>query len=154
MAPRAPERVKASAVAGGFLLLGAWICLEAVQVPFGSLRMPGAGFFPLLLGLMLSVLAVILLGMAWLSPEVGATRVRPERPEVVYLVASVVASVWLFERLGFLLTMALFLAVAMRTSGKIGSMRAVVLAVAGSGASYWVFGRLLQINLPAGVLPF
>jgi putative tricarboxylic transport membrane protein len=116
--------------------------------------MPGAGFFPLLLGLMLSVFAVILIGMAWLSPVAGATHVWPERPEVLYLVASVVVSVWLFERLGFLLTMALFLAVAMRTSGRVGSMKAIVLAVVGSGASYWVFGRLLQINLPSGVLPF
>jgi putative tricarboxylic transport membrane protein len=151
---RARERVKASVVAAMFLLAGLWISVEALQVPFGGLRMPGAGFFPLLLGLMLSVFAVILIGMAWLSPVAGETHVWPERPEVLYLVASVVVSVWLFERLGFLLTMALFLAVAMRTSGRVGSMKAVVLAVVGSGASYWVFGRLLQINLPSGVLPF
>ena len=148
------ERVKASAVAVVFLLLGVWICLEAVQVPFGSLRMPGAGFFPLLLGLLLSVLAIVLVGMTWLSPVVGPTQVWPERPEVLYLVAILVASVWLFDRLGFLLTMALFLGVAIRTSGKMGSARAVVVAVVGSAASYWVFGRLLQINLPEGVLPF
>jgi putative tricarboxylic transport membrane protein len=148
------ERAKASAVAAVFFLAGVWICIEALQVPFGSLRMPGAGFFPLLLGMMLSVFSVVLLGMSLSSSEGGSTQVWPERREVLYLVASLVASVWLFDRLGFLLTMALFLGVAMRTSGKMGSMRAVVLAVVGSAASYWVFGRLLQINLPAGVLPF
>jgi putative tricarboxylic transport membrane protein len=148
------ERVKASAVAMVFLLLGVWICIEALQVPFGSLRMPGAGFFPLLLGVMLSVFSLVLLGMNLLSPAVGSTQVWPERPEVLYLVASVVASVWLFDRLGFLLTMALFLGVAMKTSGRMGSMRAAAFAVVGSAASYWVFGRLLQINLPEGILPF
>jgi hypothetical protein len=154
MDPRGRERVKASAVAVVFLLLGVWICLEAAQVPLGSLRMPGAGFFPLLLGVTLSVLSIILLGMTSLSPAVESTHVWPERPQVLYLVASVIASAWLFERLGFLLTMALFLGVAMRTSGEMGATRAGVLAVVGSAASYWVFGRLLRINLPAGVLPF
>ena len=45
------EQIKASSVAVAFLLLSAWICVEALQVPLGSFRMPGAGFFPLFLGL-------------------------------------------------------------------------------------------------------
>ena len=66
--------------------------------------MPGAGFFPLLLGLTLSLLSVMLLAMTLASPAGGSTHVWPERPEVLYLVGSLVAAVWLFERAGFLLT--------------------------------------------------
>ena len=147
-------KAKASVVAGVFLLLGAFICVEALQVPFGSFRMPGAGFFPLLLGLALGVFSIILLGMTLASPAGGAaTHVWPERPEVVYLVGSLLAAVWLFERAGFLLTMTLFLGVAMRVLGKMSWPRAFVLALVGSVAAYVVFSRGLLIALPSGILP-
>ena len=147
-------RVKASAVAVAFLLLGAFICVEALQVPFGSFRMPGAGFFPLLLGL---ALGGLFHHVARDDPrEPGrrpATHVWPERPEVVYLVGSLLAAVWLFERAGFLLTMTLFLGVAMRVLGKMSWLRAFVLALVGSVAAYVVFSRGLLIALPSGILP-
>ena len=54
---------KAASVGVAFLLLGVWICFEALQVPLGSFRMPGAGFFPLVLGLALSILYVVLLAL-------------------------------------------------------------------------------------------
>ena len=154
VSPRARERVKASAVAVVFLLLGVWICFEALQVPFGSFRMPGAGFFPLLLGLALSGLSIGLLGISLLRPGHQSTRVWPEQREVLYLVGSVVAAAWLFERAGFLLTMALFLGVAIRVLGKVRWVTVVALALVGSVTSYVLFSRALLIALPSGVLPF
>jgi putative tricarboxylic transport membrane protein len=154
MRPSVFERVKASSVPGVFLFLAVWICFEALQVPLGSFRMPGAGFFPLALGLALGLFAVILLGMSFLSPASGSTDAWPERGDGVYLVASVVAAVWLFERAGFLLTMALFLALTTRLLGKISWLTAIVLALVGSVAAYVVFSRVLLISLPSGILPF
>ena len=154
MSPSAFERFKAGSIPGGFLLLAAWICFEALQVPLGSFRMPGAGFFPLALGLALGMFAVMLLGMSLLSPASGSTDAWPDRRDGVYLVASVVAAVWLFERAGFLLTMTLFLALTTRVLGKINWLTAVVLALVGSVAAYVVFGRVLLIALPSGFLPF
>jgi putative tricarboxylic transport membrane protein len=154
MRPRAREKVKASGVAVVFFLVGAFICFEALQVPVGTVRMPGAGFFPLLLGLMLGVLSIVLLGMSLTSLAGQSTRIWPEQPDVLYLVASIVAAVWLFERAGFLLTMALFLAVAMRVLGTASWVTVVTLALVGSITSYLVFGRVLMIALPSGVVPF
>ena len=65
MNPRARETAQASSVAVAFLFLSVWICLESLQVPLGSFRMPGAGFFPLFLGLTLGALSLGLLGKAW-----------------------------------------------------------------------------------------
>lgn len=144
----------AGVVAGTFLLLSAWICFEALQVPLGSFRMPGAGFFPLVLGLTLGLLSILLFGMSYLGDEGAATRLRPERGEVLYLAALTVAAVWLFERAGFLITMALFLGVAIRMLGKMRWATVLVLALAGSAIAYWVFGRVLLINVPSGILPF
>lgn len=148
------EKVKGGLVAVVFLLMGLWICFEARQVPFGSFRMPGAGFFPLLLGITLSAFAVVLLGTSFFGASGGSTHVWPERPDVLYLMGTILVSVWLFERAGFLLTMALFLGVVMKALGKIAWPTAVVVALVGSVASYLVFGRLLLIALPSGILPF
>jgi putative tricarboxylic transport membrane protein len=141
-------------VAVVFLLLSAWICWEALQVPLGSFRMPGAGFLPLFLGLVLAGLSVALLVQGLVNPPRGATRVWPERPEVLYLVGSIVAATWLFERVGFPVAMALFLGVAMRVLGTKSWTTVVVAALVGSAASYVVFSRGLQIALPSGPLRF
>ena len=154
MSPNAREKVKAGFVAGVFLFLGAWICFEAIQVPIGSFRMPGAGFFPLVLGLTLSMFSVMLLGVSLLSPAGESIDAWPERSEVLSLVGSVVAAVWLFEHAGFLLTMALFLALTTRVLGRIKWLTAVVMALVGSVAAYVVFSRVLLIALPSGFLPF
>lgn len=148
------ERIKAAAVAVVFLLLSAWICFEALQVPLGSFRMPGAGFFPLFLGLTLGGLSVMLLAQSLVGPASGSMRVWPEQPEVLYLVGSIVAAVWLFERAGFLITMVLFAGVAMKVLGKMSWATAVSLAVIGGLAAWFVFGRVLLIALPSGILPF
>ena len=150
----ARERVKASVVAAVFLLVGVWICFEALQVPVGNLRMPGAGFFPLVLGVTLSALAIILFVTEWVGREAGSTRIWPERPEVLYAMGTLVLAVWLFDRAGFLLAMGLFLAVSIKVLGRGRWLTAVVTAVIGSVTSYWVFGRLLQISLPGGILGF
>jgi putative tricarboxylic transport membrane protein len=150
----ARDEAKATVVPVAFLFLGAWICVEALQVPVGSLRMPGAGFFPLLLGMTLSVMSISLLGMCLLNPVGSSTDLGPERSEVFYLVASMFAAVWLFERAGFLLTMILLAGVVMKVLGRMSWGTALVLAAMGSLAAYVVFSRVLQIALPSGILPF
>jgi putative tricarboxylic transport membrane protein len=148
------DRVRAGGITLVFLLLSVLICVEALQVPFGSLRMPGAGFFPLLLGATLGVLSLLLLGTSLLNASGESVDVRPERREVFHLAASIFVAVFLFERAGFVLTMALFAAVVMKMLGTMGWATAVVLALLGSVAAYVVFGRVLLIALPSGLLPF
>ena len=154
MSLRGRDTARICAVPVAFLLLGAWICFEALQVPVGTVRMPGAGFFPLVLGLTLGALSIGLLGISLTDSAGGSTRVWPDRPEVAYLVVTVVAAIWLFERAGFLLTMALFLGVAVRVLAKRSWVTVIALALVGSVVSYVVFGRVLLIALPAGILPF
>ena len=152
--PGGGTRAGASSVAVVFLLLATWICIEALRVPVGNFRMPGAGFFPLVLGLALGGLSFLLLALGLISPAGAPVRLWPERPEVLYLVVSMVVAMWLFERAGFLVTMALFLGAAIRVMGKLPWTTTAVLAVIGSVASYVVFSRALQIALPSGILPF
>jgi putative tricarboxylic transport membrane protein len=154
MGPSASARLKASVAPTVFLLVALGVCLEAMQVPLGSFRMPGAGFFPLALGLALALCSTLLLAMSLARPAFGSTEGWPEQRAVFYLTACVIVAVWLFERAGFLLTMTLFLTATTRILGGLGWLTAVVVAVIGSTAAYVVFGRLLVIALPSGILPF
>jgi putative tricarboxylic transport membrane protein len=148
------DRANTALVPTVFLFISLWICLEAIQVPFGSIRMPGAGFFPLLLGVTLGLLSLVLLALSFVGDTVGATQVTPSRPEILYLIGTMFASVWLFERAGYLLTMALFLGVTMKLLAKTRLPVAVIIALMGSIASYLLFDHVLMITLPAGILPF
>jgi putative tricarboxylic transport membrane protein len=147
-------RANAAFVPAVFFFISLWICLEAMQVPFGSVRMPGAGFFPLLLGVTLGVLSLVLLAMNLCGEAGEVTQVTQSRPEILYLIGTMFASVWLFERAGYLLTMALFLGVTMKLLAKTRLPVAVIIALMGSVASYLLFDHVLMIVLPAGILPF
>jgi putative tricarboxylic transport membrane protein len=115
--------------------------------------MPGAGFFPLLLGITLSVLSLVLLSIDLLGDAAATTLAVPVRAEVFYLIGAIFASVWLFDRAGFALTMVLFLGIVLKVLGKLGWTTTVVLALVGSLVAYVVFGRVLMIALPSGILP-
>ena len=150
-----PRRERAGVVvAGVFLLLAAFICFEALLVPVGTVRMPGAGFFPLLLGVTLGVLAVTLFGLSLLGANQEPMRVWPDQPEVLHLVGILVVAIALFERVGFVITMALFLGASMRVLGTRRWGMLVTLSLVGSIGAYVVFSRILLIALPSGILPF
>jgi hypothetical protein len=147
-------RLRSASVPVVFLVVGLWMCLEALQLPFGSVRMPGPGFFPLLLGLTFSLLALVLLGAELLAdPKVPIGNVAPA-PAVLSLIGAIFAAAWLFERAGFLLTMFLFLMVVLKALGQVRWPTAVAVALLGSVCAYLLFDRLLMITLPSGSLPF
>jgi putative tricarboxylic transport membrane protein len=152
--PTAWGKIRAVLLPLVFLLVGLWICLEAMQLPFGSFRMPAAGFFPLLLGVTLSLLSLVLLAIDLLTEPSGSGAVMSPRPEILMLIGALFASAWLFERVGFLLTMMAFLVVVLKTLGQLRWTTALALALVGSIASYLVFDRVLLITLPSGILPF
>jgi putative tricarboxylic transport membrane protein len=154
MGSSASARLKASVAPVVFLLVALWVCFEALQVPLGTFRMPGAGFFPLALGLALGLCSILLLALSLASPAFESTEGWPERRDVFYLAACVIAAVWLFERAGFVLTMSLFLAATTRVLGRLSWLTAIVVALIGSIVAYVIFGRLLVIALPSGILPF
>ena len=147
------EIARASVVPLIFLLLAAWISFEALRVPVGTFRMPGAGFFPLGLGMLLGVFALCLWLLNRGRPASEAVTMWRERRQVICLTASVLAAALLFEHAGFILTMAAFLTITTSMLGSIAWAKSLVLAVVGSFAAYFLFARVLKIALPVGVFP-
>jgi putative tricarboxylic transport membrane protein len=152
--PQARQRLRARLVPAVFLLVGLWICLEALQLPIGSVRAPGPGLFPLLLGLAFSLLSLGLLALSWRADPAEAGEVGPVRREVLYLIGAIFAAAWLFERAGFLLTMVAFLAIVLKALAQLRWPAAVAAAAIGGAAAYLLFDRVLLIALPSGILPF
>jgi len=147
-------------VAGGIAFL-------SLRLPLGDVRqafdLPGPGFFPLALGVILAILGTFLL----LKPSVerrktGERQQAPEPAEPILwmnkrafsvLVSLVVYSA-LFERLGFLFSTFLFLVLLFRGISSQKWATSLIAAAGVSLLSYLIFDTWLMAQLPKGFLRF
>lgn len=63
-------------LAACFLLLGAYLTLSALALPAGIGRLPGAGFFPLVIGIAILFLSLLLLAQAFQRGETAGFRIE------------------------------------------------------------------------------
>jgi putative tricarboxylic transport membrane protein len=129
---------------------GAVFAVLAWPIPRGEIGNPGPGFLPLVLGLALVVLGLGCAMRAWRTRD-AATVMLAETKAVVCVVALFGAAL-LFVPLGFVPTIAIFLAVLF---GVLAGMRWWAAAIAGCGASvalWLVFDYLLGLGLPTGMM--
>ena len=142
-------------------LFGAVTAALSLQLPLGSLRAPGSGFFPLVLGLLLMGLAAshgIRLHLA--RPKPGAVPAAPAAApsgdgatlRVVLFMGAVAFATAFLETLGyaivsFLLMLALLWILGVRKWHVSG-----LIALGSAGFSQVVFVHWLRIPLPSGWL--
>jgi hypothetical protein len=140
----APDLVSglALAVFGG---LAMW---QASRLPLGSIASPGAGYVPLLLGLLLTVfgLAIALLGrrapaerMEWL-----------EGNHALHIIGTCVFAALAIEDLGYRLTIAAILVYLLGVVERQRPLVVLGVTAALSLGTYFVFAGLLQVQLPLG----
>jgi putative tricarboxylic transport membrane protein len=128
--------------------------IEISKLPIGNFLFPQAGFFPLLIAILLGVLALILLGQA--IKEKGKEKGNfltslGERKKVALTVAGLLGFIVLFESLGFLISTFLLMAFLLRSAGH--KWRASIgTAVLSALACYLLFDTLLKATLPEGIL--
>lgn len=126
---------------------------EAWKLPFGSLRAPDSGFFPLVLGLVL----VLVSGVIW-APTFSSARAPapPEAaqgiPRVGMAILALVVYALALERLGYLASTGLVMPLLLRGLGRVGWRTTLAVSVVSVVGSYVVF-RWLGVPLPRGVLP-
>lgn len=132
--------------------IGAALMLLAWPIPRGSFGSPGPGFLPFALGAVLVVLGV---GCA-----IRAARERDASPialadrKAAICLAALVAAAVCFIPLGFIATVAAFLAVLFGVLAGTAWWRAALYGIVASLALYGVFDRGLGLGLPAGPWPF
>jgi len=129
--------------------LAAWFAGESAKLPIGSVRAPGAGFFPLVLAALLAVGGALMLAGARASQALGALA-WPELGHAAQIIAVCAFASLALEALGYRLTVGAMLLALL--AGVERQPLAIAAPVAGgiSAASYWVFAKLLLVQLPTG----
>jgi len=135
------------------LVLGALISLFAWRLPYESDVGPGPGFMPLWIG--------IGLGLCGLATTIRAARALrpqdtrfflPKTKQVVLVFATLVATFLLLPVLGLTAGLALFMGFTMRVTGRHGWLWCGLATVACAAAVRIVFGFMLDIPLPRGLI--
>lgn len=147
------ERVGEIVAAIVLALLSIAILVLAMRMPPGLGADLGPGALPAAIGALLLATSLGLLVRALRLPAAAAVgRLSLGHPRVwLVLVALAVVSL-LFERLGYLVTMGLFLLALLRVLSGHGWSRVTTWAVLMTVGSYYLFDRLLGLTLPLGLL--
>jgi putative tricarboxylic transport membrane protein len=135
--------------------LAAFVLLEAGKLSFGSMRVPRTAFFPVILTTLLPMLSLILLGQALRGAPTGRGSERIEAEGWFRIGATVVTLIGFalaLERLGFLLSTLLLMVLLLRAIESLAWHKVFAVALATSLVAYALFGWLLGIPLPAGIL--
>ncbi len=137
------------------LLFGGFVIYESLQISYyGSDFGPGPGFFSFWLGVLVIGIAVLELARGLRRRGIVPDTALPDRGGLVRMaciLGALTAVVLLLDRLGYSLTMFLFSLVLLRALGRRAWWLTLLLALAGSFGTAYVF-RQLQVILPGGIL--
>ncbi len=143
-------------VAGGLLLIFSILVIIASRdLVYAVEFSPGAGFFPIWLGISLLILSLILLVRSTLLKfHMTEKNPLPGRQAVLRIIAimgSLLVSILLFERIGFLITMFLLVAFLLIFLEKYRWYSGILISVLMVSAVYGIFKILLGVALPSGI---
>ena len=140
-----------------FLLLGIAYLVDTSRLPMGSAAKPGAGLFPLLVGISLLGLSLALFFWSLKIKENSTKDQEPfpvgkDRRRVLAVGASLALFVLLLKPLGYGLCSAALMATILRLLGLRSWGRILVISLATAGISLFLFDTLLGVPLPRGIL--
>jgi hypothetical protein len=129
-----------------WLAVALFAAAQGLSLGLGSLRHPGAGFFPFWGGLVLGLLSVLLVVRSPTQDAPSAARLRPDTVKPVVAAGAILGYLLLLEVLGFVPVTFLFLLLLCRLERRGWAFSAV--------ASYVLFQLWLKTQLPTGPLGF
>jgi putative tricarboxylic transport membrane protein len=136
-----------------FLMLALGAFIESMQLPFGRISAPAAGFFPAVLAVLLALTSLLAFLQALRGSNDGAAQSEPLKWKKILLTLGLLLVFGLvFERLGYLLSTFLFIIFLLRAVERQSWRLALSVALSASVVSYIIFGLLLGTPLPAGFL--
>lgn len=153
--------MKHGEIVGGVVvfLFGALTALLSAQLPLGTLRMAGAGLFPLLLGVALMALSAFQVGRAVLAktPEAGEAKAPslrgPSRQMLLFMAATMAATAGL-PVLGYPLASFFLMAALLFILGVKRPVPLLAISILTAVGCYLLFVRWLKIPLPKGLWGF
>lgn len=146
--------VRADHVTGGaFVLLGLLVFALSGDLPFGGLSMPGSGFMPLLIAVLMIVFGALLV----LRGRDGETLASLSWDDLRHggpVVLITAAGIALYTLLGFILTMTIMMVALLVLVERRNIFRAGIYSIAVVLLAYGVFATFLKAPLPTGPLGF
>jgi putative tricarboxylic transport membrane protein len=136
-------------VATGLALLACavFFAWRALLLPFGTVGLPGPGFFPFALAIVLGVLALAIVLYAVRDVDALETIFLGHR-DVLVAIGALIGVAIAFERGDTYLVLGTFTVVMLVTVGRTQWWRAVLGAALGMVAVWAVFSRALGVRLP------
>ena len=131
------------------------VFLALSALPFGTARVPQAGFFPKILALLLMLLALLsfIEPRSFRESEQEATQISAANWfRLGIILAGLAGFALLLERLGFLLASFLLMVSLLRAVEAQSWPRMILTGFLAAVISYLIFARLLGVALPTGIL--
>lgn len=148
--PRAVGVRHGSLVMAGMLALTGLIFVwQASMLDLGRPGLPGAGFFPLALGLLLVMFSVVI-GIGDWRRSVSGESLEFGHPQVLITLAALLAVPLLFEPLGGYVTLGLLSTVLLVLVARVSIVLSVLWSIVGMAACWYLFQELLGVRLPMG----
>jgi putative tricarboxylic transport membrane protein len=138
------------------MAISALVVFLSLKYPFGSFANPGAGFLPLLVGVLMFPLSFILFIQSLSKEEekVRALWAKGGTGRVLLILLSLLLYGLFLEKLGFILMTFLLMGFLLLTIGKVRKPVVILLSLLSSLGCYGVFQLWLNVQLPKGVLGF
>jgi putative tricarboxylic transport membrane protein len=136
-------------VAALLAVVGVLFAWQASLLDFGGFDLPGPGFFPLVLGVVVFALSTIIAIEGLRGAGEGETVALGHR-DVLIVFAAMVAVAALFEPLGAYLSLGLFGAVLLVVIARVSVPLAALAACIAMAACWYFFHVLLGLQLPRG----
>lgn len=133
-------------VLGATGLLFAW---QSSKLDLGHVGLPGPGFFPMVLGVLLVMFSIIISVDCWFSSAKGGS-VELGHPHVLIAFAALLGVPPLFELLGAYVTLGLLSVALLVFIARLSPLLAGVWTVIGLAACWYLFQVLLGLRLPMG----
>ncbi|GAU84634.1 tripartite tricarboxylate transporter TctB family protein [Bosea sp. BIWAKO-01] len=142
-------------LAGGlFMLIGAATSLSALGYALGTMRRMGPGYFPLVLGLLLTGIGVALIAQAWRRGRVGTPIEWGSTRPLAFVLGGLAFFGLTLTELGFVLANTLFIGVTSYAGREFRWHETLVLSLALTvmAALVFIVGLKLQIPLWPAIL--
>ena len=142
-----------------FLFVGILFLIGSFNYSIWDRYGPGPGFFPLLLGSIFSILSFFLFLLTSLRKEQKGNELEESDSmkfsvihRTIIFLCLLLAFYFLFDRLGFLLTIFIFMTVTLISFSKRSMKLSFSVSVFTTLFTYFIFVKLLGVQLPCGVL--
>lgn len=141
-----------------WLIFAIYISIESYRLDLGRWGMPGPGYFPFGLGILLGIISLFSLIKALKEPSSRKTTVeslkRPLWKNIVLVQIAMIVFVFLLNWIGFALCILLFTLFYLRVIMPQRWSTTIIVGLSAMFVIYVLFNILLNAQLPKGLLKF